>query len=87
MIKMKSKMPSAQHQAFRDDLIAALRKHERLKPDEMLAVAAYFVGQLIALQDQRSMTPAMAMELVATNIEAGNIHAQQEVQSAEGLPS
>jgi hypothetical protein len=41
---------------------------------EILAIAAYTLGQLIALQDQRAVTPAMAMEIVASNIEAGNGH-------------
>jgi hypothetical protein len=79
---MKSKAPTPEHTAFRDDLVAVLKKHDGLKPDEMLAVASYFVGQLIALQDQRRMTADMAMAVVSSNIEAGNMHAMKEVASA-----
>ena len=84
-MKMKSKAPSPQHMAMRDDLIAVIRKHGKdMRADEILAVASYTVGQLIALQDQRTMTPSMAMEIVASNIEAGNQHAQAEALSAGG---
>jgi hypothetical protein len=79
---MKRSDPTPAQVAFRDEMVAALRKHQHLPPDEMLAVAAYFVGQLVALQDQRWMTPAMAMEIVAANIEAGNQHALAEVMAA-----
>ena len=84
---MKSFTPTKEQTAFRDEMVAALRKHEKLRADEMLAVASYFVGQLVALQDQRKMTPSMAMQIVAANIEAGNQHAITEVASAGGLGS
>lgn len=78
MIPMKSKLPSKQHEAFRDDMVAALRKHQHLPPDEMLAIASYFVGQLLAMQDQRKMTAAMGLQIVSSNIEAGNAHAIEQ---------
>ena len=84
-MKMKVKAPTKNHEAFRNDMVAALRKHQHLPPDEMLAVAAYFVGQLLALQDQRKLTASMAMEIVAQNIEAGNQNAIAEVASAGGV--
>lgn len=85
-MKLKSKLPSPKHMAMRDDLIAVIRKHgDAMSAADILAVAAYTVGQIIALQDQRTMTPAMAMEVVASNIEAGNQHAQSEVKSAGGV--
>jgi hypothetical protein len=84
-MKMKSTPPSPQHAAMRDELIAVIRKYgAHLRADEILALAAYTVGQIIALQDQRTMSPAMAMEIVAANIEAGNQHAMSEVASAGG---
>lgn len=65
--------PHGKHRAFRDDLVDVLRKHgERLSAPEMLALASHLVGQLVALQDQRSMSPDRAMEIVAANIEQGN---------------
>ncbi|MDE2426348.1 MAG: hypothetical protein KGO96_10635 [Elusimicrobia bacterium] len=39
---------------------------------EVLAIAANMVGKLVAMQDQRSVTPEMAMEVVARNVEVGN---------------
>lgn len=39
---------------------------------EVLAIAAHIVGGCIALQDQRTMNPEQALELVAQNIDAGN---------------
>ena len=82
MIPMKSKPPSKQHEAFRDDMVAALRKHQHLPPDEMLAIASYFVGQLLAMQDQRKMTAAMGLQIVSINIEAGNQHVIAELAGA-----
>ena len=65
--------PQSEHKAFRDELLAILKKHgDALYGEEMLALAAHLVGQLIALQDQRSMTPDRAMAIVAMNIEQGN---------------
>lgn len=71
---MKLVKVTEEHTAFRDELVAVLRKHKQLKAEELLAVASYFVGQLIALQDQRKMTPSLAMQIVSVNIEAGNHH-------------
>lgn len=84
---MKSIKPSAAHTEFRDDMAAVMRKHQNMRADEMLAVASYFVGQLVALQDQRKITAAMAMEIVSGNIEAGNMQAMSEALSASGQPS
>lgn len=78
MIPMKSKAPSPAHTAFRDDMVAMMRKHQHMAPDEMLAVAAYFVGQLLALQDQRRMTPEMGLQVISSNIEAGNAQAIEQ---------
>lgn len=73
------------HQAARLALVDALRPFEELHPEELLAVSAQFVGQLIALQDQQRITPAQAMNLVAKNIEAGNMAAiQHHLGNPEG---
>ena len=74
--KLKRTIPSDRHKAIRDKLIAILKEHadkDGLSAQEMLALAAHTVGQLIALQDQRKITPKMAMEIVARNIQQGNI--------------
>lgn len=65
--------PTALHHAFRDELVELLRKHtSELDAKEVLAIAAHTVGQIIAMQDQRTMTIEIAMEIVARNIEIGN---------------
>lgn len=72
-MKTKIAAPSAAHLALRKALEDAMRAHgAELEAQELLAVTAHLVGQLIALQDQRAMTPAMAMDLVGRNIEQGN---------------
>lgn len=84
MIPMKSKPPSKAHVEFRDDMVALMRKHQALPADELLAVAAYFVGQLLALQDQRRMTPEMGLQIISSNIEAGNA---QAIAQSLGTPA
>jgi hypothetical protein len=69
---MKNTPPQSQHTAYRDDLIAVLRKHSHLSPQELLAISSHLVGQLIALQDQWLLTAEEAMTVVMRNIEQGN---------------
>lgn len=72
-VPMKSIQPKAEHIAFRKALEAAIAQHgATLDAAELLAITSHFVGQLIALQDQRTMTPAMAMQIVSSNIQHGN---------------
>ncbi|MDA4845992.1 hypothetical protein [Hoeflea poritis] len=50
-----------------------LRKYsDNLSAEEILACLAQTVGTVIALQDQRTMTPDEAIEIVAKNMEIGN---------------
>jgi len=81
---MKPVSPTAAHRAFRDELIALLRRNDDLSALEMLAVASHLVGQLVALQDQRALTPGEAMEIVAANIEAGNRSALDGILDTKG---
>lgn len=82
---IKKVEPTAIHQEFRNDMIALLTKHSGALPaDAMLALASHLVGQLVAMQDQRKLTPAMAMELVAANIQAGNAEVIQGLQTPQG---
>jgi hypothetical protein len=72
-VPMKSLAPSAQQLAYRRALEAAMAQHAAsLDAVEILAVLSHMVGQVIALQDQRTMTSQMAMAIVANNIEHGN---------------
>ena len=59
--------------ACRMAMVAAMQPYaDKLGGEGMLAVASALVGQLVAMQDQRVMTPAMAMAIVAKNIESAN---------------
>ena len=50
-----------------------LKEYEdELTPLEMLAVASNLVGKLMAMQDQREMTPESVITVVQKNIELGN---------------
>lgn len=78
--------PHPQHLLFRTDLIAVLRKHAgALNAVELLAVAAHLTGQILALQDQRTMSPSQAMDIVAANIELGNRDAIGELFETKGV--
>lgn len=73
---MKTKQPTVRHEAFRDDLLRLMDRHAgALDASDMLALAAYTTGQIMAMQDARKWTPAMALEVVSKNIELGNAQA------------
>jgi hypothetical protein len=62
-----------EHEVAYQDLADLVGKHkDKLSGLEMLAVAANMLGKLIALQDQRTVTPEMAMKIVVENVELGN---------------
>lgn len=83
-MKMKLSPASELHKTLRLELLEVLRKYTgKLDSSEMLALSAYMVGQILAMQDQRKMTPAMGMNLIASNIELGNKHA---IDSLLGTP-
>lgn len=73
-----------QHEVAYQDICTLIAKHKELPAIEILAIAANMVGKLVALQDQRSVTPAMAMEIVAKNLECGNEQALAEVLNSKG---
>ena len=74
--------PSPIDEAFRHEMLAVLTKHVGSMPaDRMLAVAAYTVGQILALQDQRTMTPSQGMTIIKSNIEAGNAHVIDDLKN------
>jgi hypothetical protein len=73
---MSIKKPTEQHLAFRKAMEEAIRVHgAELDAVDLLAVCAHFVGQLIALQDQRVITREIAINIVFKNIEQGNMEA------------
>lgn len=68
----RSVQPSAKHRALKADIDKLLQKHEALPPLEILAIASQVVGMIIAHQDAKAVSPAMATQVVGTNIEIGN---------------
>lgn len=82
---MKRILPKAQHKQFRNEAIVLLRKHAgHLQSDEMLALSAHLVGQIIAMQDQRKISRDAALQIVLSNIEAGNQEAVANLMAAQG---
>lgn len=72
---MKNYNPTLQQKKFHRDFATLMKKHLAKEPPEvLLAIAAHAVGQLIALQDKRTMTGEKAMQIVLENIHAGNQH-------------
>lgn len=67
------------------DIVALVRKHaDAMTALELLAIAANMCGKLAALQDQRTVTPDMALEVIAKNVEIGNAQACGEVSNSKG---
>ncbi len=65
--------PSPDHIKLRAGFIDLVTRETPDMPlDQMVAVVAYMLGQMIALQDQRRWSPAQMMDLVSQNIQAGN---------------
>ncbi|WP_282046342.1 hypothetical protein [Roseibium album] len=82
---LKTALPDNKMEAFRLELLKFLNEHSGdLPADVMLALAAYAVGQLIAMQDQTRFTHELVMALVSQNIQAGNTHA---IESFKNQPT
>lgn len=79
---MGNHIAKPEHETAYQDLCALLKKHSDLSPAELLAIAANMVGKLVALQDQRTMSPALAMEIVSRNLEAGNAQVLAELSGS-----
>lgn len=82
---MSLHLAKPEHEVAYQELNGLLRRHaENLSGLEMLAIAANVVGKLVALQDQRKVSPEMAMEVVAQNIEYGNKQVIDELSKSAG---
>ena len=74
-----------EHEVLYQEITALVTRHARqLSPIEILAVASNMVGKLVAMQDQRVVTPAIAMETVSKNIEVGNKQAIDALANSQG---
>lgn len=73
--------------AFQDHLLAVMQEElgkRDLPKEDMLAALAYLVGRVIAMQDQRKMTAAQAIQLVQDNIELGNADQIAALEKTQG---
>ncbi len=78
---VSSRLAKPEHEVVYQELCELVNRHARnLSPLELLAVAANMVGKLVALQDQRTISPMMAMEIVAKNIQFGNQQVLDELR-------
>ena len=72
----------------KNDMMEALRPHaDAIGQAGLLAVTAYTVGMLVALQDSTKVTPDMALDLVNSNIEAGNKEVLSNLLKVGGQPN
>lgn len=82
---MSLHLAKPEHEVLYQELIALVNKHAgHMDALQMLAVASNMLGKLVALQDQRTVTPAHAMEVVAQNIEHGNQQVLQQLAQSKG---
>lgn len=85
MNAIKSGAPTPAQLGYRKALEDAMSAHgATLDAAELLAVTAHLVGQLVALQDQRVMTPAKAMALVSSNLQQGNLEVLERLMEETG---
>ena len=82
---MSLHLAKPQHEVLYQDLCKLVSKHaDKVSAQELLAVAANMLGKLVAMQDQRTMSPAMAMEIVAQNLEHGNKMVLDQLMNSKG---
>jgi hypothetical protein len=64
-----------EHEVAYQELVALIQRlavQHNLSSVDLLAVAANMLGKIVALQDQRAMTPDQAMDIVIANLQIGN---------------
>lgn len=82
---MSVHLAKPEHEATYQELIALVTRHAiGLTAAEILAIGANMVGKLVAMQDQKTMTPSMAMEIVARNVQVGNQQVLDELAKSVG---
>lgn len=82
---MSLQLAKPEHEVVYQELVDLVKRHAgKLSAIEMLAVAANMLGKMIAMQDQRSVTPATAMKIVADNIEHGNKMVLDKLSKSDG---
>lgn len=82
---MNTRMAKPEHEVAYQEILQLVNKHAgKLSALDMLAVASNMLGKLVAMQDQRTVAPSMAMEVVARNIEAGNRQVLDQLSQTQG---
>lgn len=82
---MSLHLAKPEHEIAYQDLVALVSKHaDKLTALELLAVASNMLGKMVAMQDQRKITPDMAMRVVAANIEHGNKELLDQLSQSQG---
>lgn len=82
---MSIHLAKPEHEVAYQDLCALVSKHAaKVSSLELLAIAANMIGKLVAMQDQRTVTPAVAMETVAQNLETGNRMVLEQLATTKG---
>lgn len=82
---MSKHLAKPEHEVTYQELCTLVNRHARnITALEILAIASNMVGKLVALQDQRDTSPAMAMEVVARNIEMGNQQVLEGIATTKG---
>ncbi len=82
---MNVRLAKPEHEVAYQDLVQLVNKHaDKLSSLELLAIGANMVGKLVALQDQRTTTPELALQVVSKNIEHGNMTVVQQLAEAKG---
>lgn len=78
--------PNEIHQACMKDFKGVLEKYkDKLSAQEMLALTAQLCGNLVALQDQKTMTSEKALAIVGRNLETGNRAVIIDLMSKEAV--
>lgn len=79
---MKKKDTKPDHKIAYSEITALLARHaDKMSAMEILAIASNLVGKLLAMQDQRTMTPQAGLEMIMRNIELGNQEAIAELMN------
>ena len=82
---MSLHLAKPEHEVLYQELIKLVNGHAgKLDALEMLAVASNMLGKMVAMQDQRTVTPEKAMEVVAKNIEYGNQQVLEQLSKTAG---
>lgn len=77
--------PKPEHEIAYQDLNKLIGKHgDRVSALEMFAIASNLLGKLAALQDQRTVTQKILIDILMKNFELGNQQAVAELLNAEG---